>query len=366
MDILEEICNSRSNNGFVIKNYKKYYEHCRSKLREIRKMKDSLRRQILMEIYILERNLCKAFLFLEKPRKSRKNIKKCIKNIEKNKFEINDKKILKKYYFSLLDMNMLQYSKGLEKLISLRSLLDPRYTILFDNVDELIEICAVKADLKDKIPNSYVCKWNDIEIKFKNEKEFKSFENNELKIRTESYNYVLISKIMELNLSEQRLLKKMDKKNGKLKNVYEKIKKYFNSISDLKIFLKKNYVNSEYLESLSSDANQLLKIYENLVKCRTPGITFKSEENILPERYKDLKNFVDFSISKADIGFSESIKYLEEMVNGYFEPRSQYENVPFLPVFYDNAYDYIVYPKPENDLALISELKNTENEIYKK
>ncbi|KAK6090394.1 hypothetical protein P3W45_000491 [Vairimorpha bombi] len=301
MDFFENINQTRHKYNFPSKEYKAI----------TLKSKDNL-------INKIELNTCKYYLL-----NSRKYLKKNIKLLKSL-----DLPLYTEYTKCLLSNNV-------EDILKLRSKLESFDTFV-DEIDNLLN--NLNFDI-NKIKSKYI--WNDIEILFNTEKKKNDYINNEYKVSDKKYNSLLIIYITRLENKLKGLKGLIKKDNTRIDCISKKLNVVDKVLDKFMNFLRDNYVESRYLDNLKKETDLLINIYKNI---KNTGEVTPVELSV----YADIKDQIFSSKIMKDKKSlrSELIEYL----TNYFSQDKEYKNVPFLPDFYDIAYDYIEYPSTDKNI----------------
>ncbi|WUR02806.1 uncharacterized protein VNE69_03027 [Vairimorpha necatrix] len=289
MDLFDEINKNRLRYNFPSKEYKSI----------MLKNKSSL-------LYHLELNTCKFYLL-----NSKKYLKKNLK--------LSTDSLYSEYIhtISCCDIN---------KLLILRSKLE-HYDSFIKEIDNLLT--NQNFDI-NKIKSIY--KWNDIEITFSTKKKQADYINKCYKVEDKKYNNQIVMFITKLENKIRSVKKLLKKDNSRVKCIRKKFENVKKVTEMFLNFLNENYVESEYLNNLRNEVENILKIDD------------VSSFSVNLFVFDDVSSEI---VSMRDIKSKKEVK--EDLIlylKGLFEINNdQLENVPFIPDFYDIAYDYIKYPE---------------------
>lgn len=259
----------------------------------------------------LELNTCKYYLLNSK------------KYLQKN-LKLSDNPLYSEYMTCLL-------KKDISEILSLRSKLEP-FDSFITELDQLLN--NLNFDV-NKIKSKYI--WNDIEIIFNTEKKKEDYINKTYKVEDKKYNNLLISHITRLENKIGAFKKLVRKDNTRINCLKKKLEIITKVIDGFLIFLKDNFVESEYLSSLIEETDGISKILNN------------QEVEVDFNVFEDVKD--EILSSKA---VKTKVEVREEVINFlkdfFISPSDQVDNIPFLPDFYDIAYDYIKYPSTDRNI----------------
>lgn len=267
----------------------------------------------------LELNTCKHYLL-----NSNKYLKKNIK--------LSTNRLYTEYMTCLLE-------KDIKKILNLRSQLE-EFDSFVNEFDQLLN--NLNFDITT-VKSKYM--WHDIEILFNTEKKKNDYINKKYVVEDKKFNnqlIIYINKIESKILAFKKLLKKDNTRinclRNKLKVIYKVVEQFLN-------FLSENYVESEYLKKLQIELENILTFFTDFNSDLDLCVFVDVEDEI-----KSCKNIK----SKNDIR--------EDLINvlkSFFSPSgNQVDNVPFLPEFYDIAYDYIKYPSDNKNINELLEKMN--------
>jgi len=144
----------------------------------------------------------------------------------------------------------------------------------------------------------------------------------------------------------QNKIIKFEKKLKELKLVKkQKVIQCLNSLIELKEFLTANFITSEYVNNMENELSRLKEFFENVELYRKGNLEVESKVVNFESKLMDVGN-VDVKICE---GVVKKMVYKKMMER--FEVEECKIGMPFLPVFYDIAYDYVQYPSEEGHVA---------------
>ncbi|KAG0440285.1 hypothetical protein DMUE_1854 [Dictyocoela muelleri] len=270
------------------------------------------------------------------------------------------------YIFIMLDNPKLR-KKYIRKILKLLNNCDDdlyRNYVLY----KIGEVQSIDAHLYRDYPSflqeiqsrndKYSAKWHDIDLMFSTEDDLLNFKalkmiSNYSYYGEDAYYRKVSNEIIKIEL----LLKKITVKS-KSRNFYENsVDKIIAKSENLQNFLHENLVESQFLNTLINEAKILsiffkyLKEFEQCEKIDpSPILNFK-----LPKLFGDL----EVEIEKMKVGRKFNQKCLQKHIKNKFSEIFKVDNpipVPFPPVFYDIANDYIQYPQDKSNIAGLTDL----------
>ena len=162
---------------------------------------------------------------------------------------------------------------------------------------------------------------------------------------------------MMLRLCPRSWNLKVERSKGKLKRLMEKNPKrprcllakskvLLEDTESFCSFIDKNYVKSPFSLRLREDVRALNKFFEVLV-CKGKGDMSKLGEIKAfktPNAFKDVEGSVEACKESEDFDMKAIRKCLMDELEKRVSPFEGSLEMPFLPVLYDLAYDFIEYP----------------------
>lgn len=177
-------------------------------------------------------------------------------------------------------------------------------------------------------------KWNDIQLEFRDDKDKMGFYDLKVK-EGNSFQIKLQNKIVRFirKYNEMRIVKK------------QKVKQALNALLELKQFLSDNFIVSEYVNSVEKELKRVNEFFENVDLYRKGNLEVE-------EKVKNFETEI-VDISGVRIKISETVvkRMVYEKMMKRFEVKENKIGMPFLPVFYDMAYDYVQYPSEESHVS---------------
>lgn len=336
METAREVEAMRVRNGFSDKNYAGYKNYLRTELRRCPKDARSL--------YKLESNMSK-FLLLGSVR-----------------FLKNSMRILRKQHSEFLDAYtkltaaLISHEAGdpveIDVLIELREYLLPFKTFV-DQIDALIESSSRTFDISSLRAKSM---WNDIEVSFSTALEQKTFLESSTAPQGDGYNAVLIRYILKTEKRECQLVALVCAKPCRIICISRKIERLLEALNAMKAFLRSNLVDSAHIDQKIRETAELSGYYS---KIRDFVEFVRWDESVnsfaVPSMFRSIETQILKGREEACVSKKHSqramLAYLEEA----FRPHKATIHIPFIPVIFDIAADYIKYPVEDKKLSELFE-----------
>lgn len=339
MEILGIIETMRNMNGFSEGNYGKYKNRLRVEMRK----SDSKEKR---NIYKLEANMSK-FLILN----STGFLKNSLRMLRKDRSEFST-------MYSGLIMAIMGHAIGkpveIDVLLQLRERYLPFKSFL-DQVDSLLESSSYNFDVSSlKVKDT----WYNVEIRFNTISEREMFLNEQVAPQGNGYDAILVKHILLIEKRKKQLFSLVNSKPDRIVCVTNKIGKLLEALERMNVFLQENLVESIYIAGLIKETRELEEYY---LKVKDFAQFVKWDESIdsfvVPRTYEDLATKI---LKTRETVSPLSRKYMKKAVFTYlekvFRPREPTINVPFIPVIFDVAADYINYPVEDRKMSEL--LKN--------
>ncbi|EOB13929.1 hypothetical protein NBO_52g0020 [Nosema bombycis CQ1] len=235
----------------------------------------------------------------------------------------------------------LEYTEALltkccDLIVKIRNKLQ-NFTNFIEKLDE--ELSSLDFDTSTL---KFKYQWHDLEILFSGEGRVKEFLNKTFIIQDTKYNTLLVKHIYNVEKKREQLEKLFKNENYRIRCIREKIKVYINSLNQFIKFLESNYVESEYLNKIKRDC-------ESLEEAFSQG---KTVDFSVPELFK---NYEESIIKALNTPIKDKKKTRNQILNefeDYFSKPIEM-NIPFLPEFYDIAFDFIKFPEVTKSLEEI-------------
>lgn len=320
MEFINALTKIRTIHGFYAKDYSRYILHIRSKRKEPN--------------FISEYFLTRYYLFKTNKRLSNKYIKKAFKHSR-------DSEIYSKYisgiYYSSTDQD-----RSIEDFKRARSLASTNF-VFVKEIDEKIEALCLQA------PEKLQTDWHGLKLEFVNEQEKESFENLK-KLENSDYQTVIKNHIVSFRKFEDELKRLTTKNVSGFRNIYEKCKKLNESIISFHKYLIDNFVDNAFIESLEKESADVFLFYENIFKFKNCDLSVeaKIDEFKVSKNFEYLKDAIDYAKKNKVISLRKARDLITKEIEGAFPIEENTIKTPFLPVYYDLAYDYVEYPKEDD------------------
>lgn len=325
----ELIENERINHGYTTLQYKTYKNHC-NKMKNINKNKDDT----LYLLYCLESNLVKfkilnSISYLYKNRRLLKNM-----NSEFSKI------------YSKYNDSFIKNKKGtveIDTLVSLRNDLADYYSFL----DDIYILSDNRHDF-DQYKVKFV--WNDIPIVFETEKILQSFISNRFLLNDFRFNTQLARKILSVENRKKELESVIVETDDPFKT-FEYSSSLIAAVRDLERFLEDNFVESKFLKRLKLSCEQVHQFFKKLMEYHSGILHDGIDDFRVPECFKSVEEALEGMKKSKKIDKTKLRKILLDIVEKRLTVDCKTRRMPFLPVFYDLANDYINYETVDNSIA---------------
>lgn len=319
MDFINTLIKYRVTHGFYTKDYPKYANFIRSKRKE--------------PAFVSEYFLSRYYISKTNKRLSNKYLKKAYKHSKTNEIYMN--------YISGIFHSNKNNEESLSSFMKARCFASKNF-IFVKEIDERIEHLTGKQPIRQYID------WNGLQLEFVNEEEKLCFEERN-KIDGNDYQTLLKNHIIKYNKLNFELLKCSSKNFKAYKNIYEKIKKLNECIIELYNFLNNNFVDNAFLDVLRNETSLILEFYENMLKYKKCDFSGSSKiDNFkVPSNYEYIKDAVEYAKNNKIVSLKIARELVFSEIEKIFECEENVINIPFLPVYYDLAYDYVQYPSED-------------------
>lgn len=325
--MFEVIDKERVENGYLQKNFRQYKNHCNRVFRELKKKNDQN-----YWIYKLESNLAKFFLF------------QSIKYLNKN-FRIL-KKIQNEEFYTVYFKYMECFLKNkkntlvFQDLVNLRDFLANYYTFFAD----LVSLNIFNHDFDDyRIHHN----WQDITLSFDSKTIFDNFLAKNLNPNDYRFYNQFGIKIIDVERAQDSLKELLDSKYPDINRFFRCVKIFNDKVELLNTFLNDNFIRSVYVKDLYETSNNLMNLANNFKGHRSGCETSTLERFLAPKFFEMYQNSFDY-LHNLIIMNNKSLKNslilsAEKQFSISFEKRA----MPFMPEFYDLAFDFIEYPSED-------------------
>lgn len=324
---LEFINKERIQHGYSQNSLKTYKKYCNKMKKQNSNFKT---------IYSLESNLSK-FKMLNSISFLYKNMR-----ILKNNSNCSSLKIYYKYILCLIQ-NKKNCIK-VDDLINLRHELADYYSFLEDIYQMANNNCDTNIFEQYKIKHT----WNDIEILFETQKVLDSFLEKKFFLNDFRFNTQLCIKILNLENSRNIFIENLKGGMPPFK-LFPICNNFLIKIEELERFIFDNFVESEFIKNLKEDTILVLSYLKNLFD------SFIVPDFVVPKNFKDLENELLNLKDHKNYDPKKLRSFLLEIVEKRLEVNTKSRNMPFLPIFYDIANDFIDYSRIDDSIASLLE-----------
>lgn len=278
-------------------------------------------------------------------RKTEKGLESKLEINTSKYFEIGSPNYLKKNKRILKETQGFElYTKYIEALLTKSTDLLVEVRTSLQNYSSFVEELDTQLSSLDYDTTKlkYKFMWNDLEILFNSEEKVEEFKKRTLVVRDTKYNSLVVKHIFNLEKRREQLDRLVLKDSSRIRCILSKVKVLLKAVEEFIFFLKENYVESEYLSRVQRETRSLRDYYQNLLEG-------KREEFEVPELFKGISSGIVESGSKQVKDKKKIRKEILEEIEKYLSTSTPM-NVPFIPDFYDIAFDYIRYPPVEEKL----------------
>lgn len=352
MNIFEKISKERKDHGYYQKDYVRYSRHSRKMAKGIKRKEGGC--QALYFLYLSENSVSKHFLS-RKSKIARKNIKKAQKlsrKAEEAKKEVENSFF--PYYRALELFYLQKFREARDQFVMSKESLGMAF-LINNEIDEYIEYCSHK--IGDVTTSKVKRFWNDIELSFDKEEEANLFFSGKVQsLGMENFDVSLKTHILKLERTKKKLLDLIKGGKGRVRCLFEKSKILLEETDSFVNFMNKNYIRSDFVLQLRSDIEELSDFFK-ILRFRDGG-DMSNNEKIeafeTPKLFHEIQAFIDVCKQKSEIEVAVLRKRLMQELDARMCPPSTSLKMPFLPVFYDLAYDFIEYPNASSGTENVS------------
>jgi len=319
----------RNENRFSAKNYAGYKNYLKVKLRDAGNRR--------MGVYKLESNVCKSLML-----RSVKFLKSNLRILRKDTSEFGEMyRNLMKGMIGAGDVDAGVFMDLRERLVEFKSFLD--------QIDGILEHAPYNVDTSVlKVKEM----WHDIELRFDTDAERRAFQAGAV-FESRGYDAEVARRVNKVEEAKRKLFLLIEKRPTKVLCIGKKVKVLQEAFEDLKMFLRENLVDSKYIDEALEDTKSLWTYYARIEELI---VFLKNDEMIdafvVPTMFKSLERQIvqareDFSNVPKKYLKAGLMKQLEESL----KPKDPAIKVPFAPVIFDIARDYISYPPDDKKLS---------------
>lgn len=331
----------RCKNRFSSRDYVGYKNYLRTQMRG-QSQKGEER-----ELYKLESNLSKFFIF-----NSVRFLKSNLRILRKNESE-----------FGIMYSNLMKgiIGKGVEvtTLLELRKKL-MAYRTFVNQIDTLLESPPYNFDVSSlKVRHM----WNDIPIGFNSSFEKDQFLEGKAP-QDDGYDADISRAILKVENKKRRLVSLIKAKPIKIICISKKVEELLGALYGLKTVLNENLIESSHTEQVIRDTEEVRIYYFNIMefmkylKWDDSIDTFRVPPSFKAAELQILRVREDLSYIPRKCSRNAIAKYLEELLR----PKKPIIKVPFIPVLFDIARDYISYPAEDKKMSELFKKLHIQND----
>lgn len=345
MDIFKAVCEARRDHGYYAKDYARYGRHARNMARGVRK-REGVESPLFM-IYLSENYIAKHFL-ARRQRDARKQMRKAQRACDAAETRAPALAgTFSLYCRSMEHMQQSRYGEAAALLLKARQAFLCCREIRSE-IDDMLDRCSQSADTEHARPGRIARQWHDIELHFDDEEEARAFFCGGAGVPEEDcFETHLKGRILRVEGSKRKLLRLMEKGPCRLRCLHAKSRALLNDVREFNVFIGRNYVKSGFAAQLEQDAAEMSEFLGAAV-LRSRGDMRRAQlirDFKVPGSFKEAENFVEAVRSSAEL----DITAVRERLLGELEKLVSVQEgvsarIPFFPVFYDLAYDFIEYP----------------------
>ncbi|KAI4291952.1 hypothetical protein PAPHI01_1226 [Pancytospora philotis] len=324
----------RAAHGYTAKNFRQYKRFCNKK----RRGASSAARDEAC-IYRLESNLAKFQLF-NAPRYLHKNLR-LLRNASAGYAET-----YRRYVTCFLDRYHRRLS--VEALVELRHALADYHAFLED-------VYVLADDQHDFDQYKVAHAWHDVELLFETPRMRDAFVDGTLNLSDHRFNTQLAMRIIKYQHAQKAFEAYLGSDDAQMSGAFERFAGMQAALGDLFHFLENNYCLSEHVRRLHDDAAAFREVLRGLVDDQSGDAGAAALS--LPAAYKAYASRISELRSTGKLDRGTLKKRLLKTLERRLGLAGAQPVMPFLPVFYDIAYDYIAYPEDYEDVT--ASLANT-------
>lgn len=327
--LLQLVDQERLNHGYTINHLKAYRNYCNKKKREYRQTNRNL-----YFLYSLESNFTKfkilnSLAFLYKNRRILKHLG-------------SDFPEAYSMYMECLIRNR-KGQVGVDELVQLRHALANYYSFLVD-----IYIMNDNRHDFEQYKVKYV--WNDVEIQFETQKILDSFRERKFFLNDFRFNTQLALKILKIENKEKDLFNLLRSTEDPYQ-VFELANSLSVAANDLQRYLDDNFVESAYTESFKVSSEKVLSFIKKLLEYSNGTLHADIDAFVTPIHFQEVASHLENMKQKRTVSTSKLRLLLLNILEKRLSVSTQLRRMPFLPVFYDIANDYINYSRISNSIS---------------
>ncbi|ELA42495.1 uncharacterized protein VICG_00594 [Vittaforma corneae ATCC 50505] len=329
---LQLINQERISHGYTIHHFRTYNKHCNRMKREYFRQNHDL-----YLIYSLESNLAK-FKMLNSITFLYKN-KRLLKKSDASKSDFS--RIYLRYVLCFIENE--KNSLSIDDLVSLRHELADYYSFLDD-------IYRMNDNRHDFEQYKIKYKWHDVSLLFETQKILDSFLNNSFFLNDFRFNTQLALKILDVENKKMDLFDFVKTENDPF-HVFDRVNILFSRVCELERFLNENFVESEYVQQLKNSSEKVLGFVKKVMEYNSGVLHSDIDSFTVPAHFELISDHLESMKKNKKVNPSK----LRSVLLGILEKRLAVDvterSMPFLPVFYDIANDFITYSSVDNSIA---------------
>lgn len=356
MDIFKAVCEARRDHGYCERDYARYSRHARNMAKSVRK-REGVESPLFM-IYLSENYIAKHFL-ARRQKNARKQMRKALRTyVAAEKCAPDLAGTFSLYCKGLEHMQRSRYKEAAELLLKARQVFLCSSEIRGE-IENMLYLCSQNADTELERPRKIARKWHDIELYFGNEEEIRAFFNCDSSAsEDDSFESLLKGRILRVESSKRKLLRLMKKGACRLRCLHAKSRAFLDEVREFNVFISKNYVKSDFAAGLERDAADMCE-FLGAVVLRSKGDMSRAQVVLdfrVPDAFREVESFVETIRCSAELDTTAvREKLLGELEKLVSVQEGISARIPFFPVFYDLAYDFIEYPGTKYGGSRISE-----------
>jgi hypothetical protein len=319
---IKAINNLRINFGYISHHFKSYKNYCN-------KMKASHKgsNDDMYLMFALESNMAKF--------KMLNSIQFLYKNLRLLKKAENKDKTYGEYLKCIIDGRKNEVE--IDRIVDLRNKVAEYYAFLDD-------IYILNDNRHDFEQYKIRYNWHDITLVFETQKILESFLNGTFSFCDFRFNTQLANKILEVERNIN-ILKTRVKETEIVIEIFECVRILSLSISNLERFLNDNFVESSYVLDLKMNVDKILAYVKSILDYQNGNLETKIDKFVAPNIFKEIEPEFNHLNKIKQIDSSKLHEILINKLEKRLRVDTRPRKMPFLPVFYDIAYDFIEYSK---------------------
>ncbi|KAI5169117.1 hypothetical protein PAEPH01_0452 [Pancytospora epiphaga] len=341
MNGFEAIDKNRKEHGYVEMNFRQYKRFCNKMSREANKQGDEN-----LLYYRLEANHVKFLLF-----KSPAYLHKCLRLLREHNSPFCN------VYREYIMCHLLQHRNQLstETLVELRRKLADHYTFLND-------IYRIADDRIDFDQYKIKHQWNDITMYFETTKMLETFINGTLTLTDNRFNTQMAVRILEVEKALGTFKDKINLSEITLLNAYNISNELLHNVSQLLQFLDDNYLASEHVNTLLDETSSVHTFITQLIDYNSGNSKINPAGFDVPLMFRECSEGLKSLSERKGVDPSGLRNALINLLANKLMMPGDTNILPFPPVFYDIAFDYVKYPSLEdNIISPLNSMKLSEN-----